>query len=108
MEQCSEERKSNIVEEQEEYAVQSLPKDIRFPEWLSVVRQMMSKARHQSGLAALTITVFVNQDGKPISWLPPVRTLIHPKKSCNEFLEFLEATNILKRRYSGSTLKNVS
>ena len=75
------------------------PNDIKhFDAWLSFVRQMQSKARSQQGLAALTTTVFVNQDGRPIQWLPPIKTELHPKGNKDEFLIALEAHNLIKRQ----------
>jgi len=81
-----------------------MPQDIKAC-WLPVVRQLQSKARSQ-GLAVLTLTVLVNQDGNPISWLPPLKTEIHPKANANELLGYLESMNILRRNMHGKTVHN--
>jgi len=76
-----------------------LPEDIKAC-WLPIVRQLQSKARSQ-GLAVLTFTVMVNQDGVPISWLPPIKTEIHPKAGADDLLGYLELHNMLKRQSHG-------
>jgi len=79
-----------------------LPQDIKAC-WLPVVRQLQSKARSQ-GLSVLTLTVLVNQDGNPISWLAPLKTEIHPKANANDLLALFENMNVLKRNLHGTTI----
>jgi hypothetical protein len=67
-----------------------LPTDIR-PAWLNVIRSLQSHARSQSGLAMLTITVFVNADALPIAWTTPRRVCFEPKANAGQFLELLQS-----------------
>ena len=64
------------------------PSDIR-KNWYNLIRRLQGTARTQQGLAAITITVFVNAEGDPIKWTSPRMTCLEPKGSDDQFLDFL-------------------
>ena len=47
-------------------------------QWFNVVRQLAGVS-HTGGTAKLTITVWVNEQGKPLFWERPIVTEILPK-----------------------------
>jgi hypothetical protein len=63
------------------------PLDIKTP-WLSVVRRLQSIAR-TGGMALVSITVLVDQEGVPRFWLEPTCRKIEPRKSADEILTIL-------------------
>lgn len=65
----------------------AFPQDIKIP-WLNVARRFQSVAR-TGGLALITMTVLVDQDGLPRLWLEPDCRKIEPKKSAEEIIELL-------------------
>lgn len=62
---------------------------IKNPKWLSLVRRMQQMACTQQGLAAITVTVFVNANSDPLVWTTPRMICLEPKDSGGEFLDFL-------------------
>jgi hypothetical protein len=68
------------------------PEDIR-PQWFNVIRRLQSVARENNqGLAVLDIRVLVDQEGTPITWTEPKRTLLEPKRMSEHVLELLTET----------------
>lgn len=65
----------------------AFPQDIKIP-WLNVARRFQSVAR-TGGLALITMTVLVDQDGLPRLWLEPDCRKIEPKKNAEEIIELL-------------------
>lgn len=63
------------------------PQDIKAP-WLSVARRMQSVAR-TGGLALVSITVLVDEDGTPRFWLEPGCKKIEPRRSALDILSML-------------------
>jgi hypothetical protein len=61
-----------------------LPEDINV-KWLPVIRRLQSVAKSQ-GLAIISVAILVNENGDPIAWTSPERTLIEPKKSSEALL----------------------
>jgi len=64
---------------------QAPPLDIKRG-WLNVARRLQSVARTQ-GLALVSITVLVDQEGCPRFWLEPTVKKIEPSRSADEILE---------------------
>lgn len=62
---------------------------IKNPKWLSLVRRLQQMACTQQGLAAITVTVFVDADSNPLVWTTPRMTCIEPKDSAGELLDVL-------------------
>lgn len=62
---------------------------IKNPKWLSLIRRLQQMSCTQQGLAAITVTIFVNYLGDPLVWTTPRMTCIEPKDSGGEFLDFL-------------------
>lgn len=62
---------------------------IKNPKWLSLIRRMQQMACTQQGLAAITVTVFVDCDANPIQWTSPRMVCLEPKDSGGELLDFL-------------------
>ena len=69
------------------YSSVAFPQDIKIP-WLNVARRFQSVAR-TGGLALITMTVLVDQDGLPRLWLEPDCRKIEPKRSAEEIIELL-------------------
>lgn len=67
----------------------SMLQSIKNPKWLSLVRRLQQMACTQQGLAAITVTVFVDADSNPIQWTTPKMTCLEPKDSSGELLDFL-------------------
>ena len=65
----------------------NLPTDIQH-KWYSVTRRMQSVSR-TNGLAIISISVLVDQEGAPLAWTEPKCTKIEPKRSANELIEML-------------------
>lgn len=65
----------------------AFPQDIKIP-WLNVARRFQSVAR-TGGLALITMTVLVDQDGLPRLWLEPDCRKIEPRKSAEEIIKLL-------------------
>lgn len=61
------------------------PQDIKTG-WLNVARRLQSVARTQ-GLALVSITVLVDQEGCPRFWLEPNVRKIEPSRSADEIME---------------------
>lgn len=57
--------------------------------WLSLVRRLEQVARTQTGLAAVTVTIFVDSEGHPIQWTSPRLTCLEPRGTADDFLAFL-------------------
>ena len=63
----------------------NFPPDLK-PQWEDVVKDLHSvcrrcqgMARRQEGIAAVRLTVFVNEDGAPIAWTEPSMIRLEPK-----------------------------
>jgi len=41
------------------------------PKWISLIRRLQQMARSQNGIAEISLTVLVDQDGNPLTWLTP-------------------------------------
>ena len=67
---------------------EEIPLDIRVP-WLNVLRTLQAKARSQSGVAILNITIIINPDGIPKFWTTPRMTCFEPKSNADQILELL-------------------
>lgn len=67
----------------------AFPQDIKVP-WLNVARRFQSVAR-TGGLALITMTVLVDQDGLPRLWLEPDCRKIEPRRSAEEIIQMLTA-----------------
>ena len=67
--------------------IQNCPQDLK-PPWLNVARRMQSVSK-TGGLALVTITVLVDNDGVPKLWLEPKCEKIEPRRSSNEILKLL-------------------
>jgi hypothetical protein len=65
----------------------AFPQDIKVP-WLNVARRFQSVAR-TGGLALITMTVLVDQDGLPRLWLEPDCRKIEPRRSAEEIIKML-------------------
>lgn len=69
------------------------PDDIR-PQWFNVIRRLQSVARDgNQGLAVLNMRVLVDEDGTPVTWTEPKRTLLEPKRMSEHVLELLTDTD---------------
>ena len=64
-----------------------IPEDIQ-REWLSVVRRLQSVSKTQ-GLACVSITVLVDDSGKPITWLEPRVKKIEPRSAAQALLNLI-------------------
>lgn len=65
-----------------------LPPDIKKP-WLSPIRRLQGAAGGQRGLAILTISILVDENGNPVCWTDPKRTLIEPRQRAADILNTL-------------------
>lgn len=65
----------------------AFPQDIKIP-WLNVARRFQSVAR-TGGLALITMTVLVDQDGLPRLWLEPDCRKIEPRRSAEDIIKML-------------------
>jgi hypothetical protein len=72
-----------------------LPRDIQLP-WLNVTRRLQSASRVSDGLALISITVLVDENGTPRLWLEPEVRLIEPKRSAEEIMKMLSTKSIKK------------
>ena len=68
----------------------NFPSDLK-PQWEDVVKDLHSvcrrcqgMARRQEGIAAVRLTVFVNEDGAPIAWSEPTMIRLEPKNRVSE------------------------
>ena len=50
----------------------------------SVCRRCQGMARRQEGIAAIRLTVFVNEDGSPVAWTEPSMIRMEPKNRVSE------------------------
>jgi hypothetical protein len=66
------------------------PQDLK-PQWLNVARRMQSVSK-TGGLALVSITVLVNDEGVPQLWLAPKCEKIEPRKSAQYILNLLTTT----------------
>lgn len=66
-----------------------IPEDIK-PAWLSLIRRFQSVAK-TNGFAVITMTVLVDKDGTPITWLEPKLTKIEPKTPYAALFELFKA-----------------
>lgn len=57
--------------------------------WFDVVRRMQSVSR-TDGMAIVSISVLVDQEGCPRFWLEPTCKKIEPRKSAEEILRLFE------------------
>jgi hypothetical protein len=73
----------------------AFPQDIKLP-WLNVARRLQSVHR-TGGLALITITILVDQNGLPKLWLEPECRKIEPKRSAEEIIELLTAKQGVKK-----------
>jgi len=65
-----------------------LPTDIQV-EWLSVIRRLQSVSKTE-GLAVIRISILVDADGRPKTWLSPHVFKIEPKSSADALLHLIE------------------
>ncbi len=70
----------------------SIPQDLK-PPWLNVARRMQSVSK-TGGLALVSITVLVDQDGVPRAWLEPNCRKVEPRKSAAVLLKMLATSNV--------------
>jgi len=68
----------------------NFPPDLK-PQWEDVVKDLYSvcrrcqgMARRQEGIAAVRLTVFVNEDGAPIAWTEPSMVRLEPKNRVSD------------------------
>lgn len=66
----------------------SLPEDIK-PAWYSLIRRFQSVAK-TNGFAVITISVLVDKDGIPQSWLEPNVVKIEPKSLSAALMELFK------------------
>jgi len=64
------------------------PKDLKAC-WYDVVRRMQSVSR-TDGMAIVSISVLVDQDGCPRFWIEPSCRKIEPRRSADEILRLFE------------------
>jgi len=64
-----------------------LPLDLKKP-WYQVARRLQSVSK-TGGLALVSITVLVDQEGIPRLWLEPTCKKIEPRRSAQEILDLL-------------------
>jgi len=55
----------------------NLPEDIQ-KDWLSIIRRLQSVAI-SGGLSIIKISILCNENGKPLTWTEPKRTILEPK-----------------------------
>lgn len=67
----------------------SVPEDIK-SEWLSLIRRFQSVAK-TNGFAVITISVLVDKNGIPLSWLEPQVVKIEPKTPYTAMLELFKS-----------------
>jgi hypothetical protein len=70
----------------------SIPQDLK-PPWLNVARRMQSVSK-TGGLALVSITVLVDQEGVPRAWLEPNCRKVEPRRSSLELLKMLTASDV--------------
>lgn len=66
---------------------EACPQDLKRP-WLNVMRRMQSVSK-TGGLALITITVLVDQEGIPKLWQEPICKKIEPRRSAKDILSLL-------------------
>ena len=62
--------------------------DIR-PKWRNVARRMQAATSGNNGIAVVTISVVVDQDGNPLVWSPPKCVKLEPKSLASDTLQVL-------------------
>lgn len=63
------------------------PQDLKRP-WLNVMRRMQSVSK-TGGMALISITVLVDQEGIPKLWQEPTCKKIEPRRSSKDILDLL-------------------
>lgn len=65
------------------------PEDVQ-PQWFNLIRRLQSVAKQgNQGLAIIRISVLVDSEGHPISWVEPTRILLEPKRKAEQVIELL-------------------
>lgn len=87
----------NKKEENPIYVIEpkKLPEDVN-PAWMNIARRLQSVSK-SNGMSVVSIAVLVDEDGNPVSWTQPNRTLLEPKSMSGALLALaLHGENVLK------------
>ena len=63
----------------------TLTSDVK-PQWLNVIRRLQSACHGNQGYAVLSISILINSNGEPVSYLEPLLRKIEPKSLTSEAL----------------------
>ncbi len=71
-----------------------VPEDIN-KEWFGVIRRLQSVSK-SNGLSVVSIAILVDENGNPVAWTAPKKTLLEPKSMSGALLSLaVKGENVL-------------